>query len=139
MSPGYIRLTALAIHSSPFENFLSPGPVESRPVPGVEWAEGGSGGGRRRPEVARCGLWEDVWGAKGSCLDSGGPWRAAKSRPSDSGGFVIPPTWRRAQDRQSTQRVLFGRRRESMTWPVLGRNYRERSAGNGWTGASGRR
>jgi hypothetical protein len=64
---------------------------------------------------------------------------AAKSRPSDSGEVVISPTYRSAQDRQSTQLVLFGRRCEPLTWPVLGRNYREGSAGNGWMGAAGRR
>jgi hypothetical protein len=32
-----------------------------------------------------------------------------------------------------------GAGREPLTWPVLGRNYREGSAGNGWMGAAGRR
>ena len=59
-----------------------------------------------------------------------GRWRAAKSRPSGFRGLAILRTCGRAQDSQSTKRVLFGRRRELVTWPVLGRNYRKPSAAN---------
>jgi hypothetical protein len=67
-----------------------------------------------------------------------GRWRAAKSRPSGFGGLTILRTCGRAQDCQSKKRVLFRRRREVSTWPLLGRNYRGRSAGNGQKGAAGR-
>src|SRR5260370_32971667 len=122
---------------SPVRFFLSPGPVPSRPVPGVEWAEGGRAGG---PSAA-VGRSRDA--AFGRCLGEvreaywsrEGRWRAAKARPSGFRRLAILRTCARAQDCQSTELVPFGRCCVPVTWPVLGRNYREPSEANGRMGA----
>jgi len=44
---GRLLAHASVSHSSPFEFILSPGPLESRPVPGVEWAQGAGRGADR--------------------------------------------------------------------------------------------
>ena len=53
-----------------------------------------------------------------------------RARPSRFGGTIIPRTYPRAPDCQSMSPLLFGRRRESMTWPELsGAISRQRSDG----------
>jgi len=108
-------------HSGSIFFFLRAPPSRGR-APGREWAEGVGRGEGARPGFGGC---ESDGREAGRELGS-----RRRARPCDFGGTIIPRTYPRAPDCQSMSPLLFGRRRESMTWPELsGAISRQRSDG----------